>query len=89
MLSAEEKRIDRLCEEERYLELHTDLAEKAALEGKFVSSHCFRDKNCTVAEPRHFLGAKSRTEQWHKGSGAQRVLLLAMRREPLSDWHLE
>lgn len=32
-LSADEERIERLCEEERYLELHTDLAEKAIQEG--------------------------------------------------------
>jgi len=31
-LSSEEVRIERLCEEERYLELHTDLAEKAIQE---------------------------------------------------------
>ena len=34
VLSAEEQRIERLCEEERYLELHTDIAEKALQEGK-------------------------------------------------------
>lgn len=32
-LGADEIRIERLCEEERYLELHTDLAEKAIQEG--------------------------------------------------------
>ena len=33
-LSSDEIRIERLCEEERYLELHTDIAEKAIQEGK-------------------------------------------------------
>lgn len=33
-LSADELRIERLCDEERYLELHTDIAEKAVQEGR-------------------------------------------------------
>lgn len=32
-LSSDEQRIERLCEEERYLELHTDIAERAIQEG--------------------------------------------------------
>lgn len=32
-LSSDEQRIERLCDEERYLELHTDIAEKAIQEG--------------------------------------------------------
>ena len=33
-LSEDEKKIEALCDEERYLELHTDLAEKSMYEGK-------------------------------------------------------
>lgn len=34
VLTEDEKNIEKLCDEERYLELHTDLAEKAMYEGK-------------------------------------------------------
>ena len=32
-LSEEEKKLEELCDEERYLELHTDIDEKAIYEG--------------------------------------------------------
>lgn len=32
-LTSDEIRIERLCEEERYLEMHTDIAERAIQEG--------------------------------------------------------
>lgn len=35
-LSEEEQRIEALCDEERYLELHTDLVEKAMYEGRYL-----------------------------------------------------
>lgn len=34
VLSEDEQQIEKLCDEERYLELHTDLAEKNMYEGK-------------------------------------------------------
>lgn len=33
-LSEEEKAVEQACDEERYLELHTDMQEKAMYEGK-------------------------------------------------------
>ena len=33
-LSEDEKKIEALCDEERYLELHTDLTEKSMYEGE-------------------------------------------------------
>jgi len=35
-LTEDEMNIEKLCDEERYLELHTDMAEKAMYEGKLV-----------------------------------------------------
>ena len=37
-LTEEEKQIEALCDEERYLELHTDLQEKAQHEGIHLNS---------------------------------------------------
>ena len=41
-LSEEEKRVEALIDEERYLELHTDIAERAMYEGKgpFTLTDC-------------------------------------------------
>lgn len=36
-LSEEEEKMEKLCDEERYLELHTDIAEKAMYEGKLTT----------------------------------------------------
>jgi hypothetical protein len=37
LCSAEDHRIEALCDEERYLELHTDIMEKAAYEGTLLA----------------------------------------------------
>lgn len=36
-LSAEEQQVEALCDEERYLELNTDVAEKAMYEGTYCN----------------------------------------------------
>lgn len=36
-LSADEANIEKLCDEERYLELHTDMAEKTMYEGTVLA----------------------------------------------------
>ena len=35
VLTAEEEKLEELCNEERYLELHTDVAEKKLYEGQY------------------------------------------------------
>ena len=41
-LSEEDQRIEALCDEERYLELHTDMAEKIMYEGKLQFLHLYK-----------------------------------------------
>ena len=44
-MTEEEKRIEDLCDEERYLELHTDIAEKAMYEGQLKHFQSYPCKN--------------------------------------------
>ncbi|XP_067933519.1 splicing factor, suppressor of white-apricot homolog isoform X2 [Watersipora subatra] len=74
-LTSDEKRIERLCEEERYLELHTDIAERAIQEEEEIkrlnmelaSSSGYQAVAFSYDQP---AASTSTTEQSHENEGA-------------------